>query len=141
MCINISNKVFHMIVSFEPGHYFRPLTNRYFMPLESKFTVNRDDLHDAIMFFKRMLKSKFKSLACKIRVMPGKIEISAGDIVRNVSCSSTEGYYVTMIPLQIIYSYTYTIPPKLLHIATREGEFQCGNSVLRHNSIQMNQWN
>ena len=116
MCINTSNKVFHMIVSFEPGHYFRPLTKRYFMPLESKFSVNRDDLHDAIMFFKRMLKSKFKSLACKIRVMPGKIEISAGDIVRNVNCSSTEGHYVTMIPLQIIYSYTYTIPPKLLFI-------------------------
>ena len=141
MCINTSNKVFHMIFSIEPGHYFRPLTKRYFMPLESKFSVNRDDLHDAIMFFKRMLKSKFKSLACKISVMPGRIEISAGDIVRNVSCISSEGYYVTMIPLQIIYSYTYTIPPKLLLIATREGEFQCGNSVLRHNSIQMNQWN
>ena len=141
MCINTSKKVFHMIVSCEPAHYFRLLTKTYYMPLESKFSVNRDDLHNAIMFFKRMLKGKFKSLACKIRVMPGKIEISAGDIVRNVSCSSTEGYYVTMIPLQIIYSYTYTIPPKLLLIATREGEFQCGNSVLRHNSIQMNQWN
>jgi len=141
MCINTSNKVFHITVSFEPPHYFRLLTKTYFMPLESKFSVNRDDLHDAIMFFKRMLKGKFKSLACKISVMPGRIEISAGDIVRNVSCISSEGYYVTMIPLQIIYGYTYTIPPKLLLIATREGEFQCGSSVLRHNSIQMNQWN
>jgi hypothetical protein len=26
MCINTSNKVFHMIVSFEPTHYFRLLT-------------------------------------------------------------------------------------------------------------------
>jgi hypothetical protein len=42
--------------------------------------------------------------------MPGKIEISAGDIVRNVSCSSTEGYYVTMIPLQ---SYIATPTPFL----------------------------
>ena len=141
MSINTSKKVFHMIFSCEPAHYFRRLTKTYFMPLESKFSVNRDDLHDAIMFFKRMLKGKFKSLACKISVMPGRIEISAGDIVRNVSCSSTEGYYVTMIPLQIIYGFTYTIPPKLLLIATRESEFQCGSSVLRHNSIQMNQWN
>jgi GDP-L-fucose synthase len=77
MCINTSKKVFHMIVSYEPAYYFRLLTKTYFMPLESKFSVNRDDLHDAIMFFKRMLKGKFKSLACKIRVMPGKIEISA----------------------------------------------------------------
>ena len=130
-----------MIVSFEPPHYFRLLTKTYSMSLESKFSVNRDDLHDAIMFFKRMLKSKFKSIACKTRVMPGSIEISAGDIVRNVNCSSTEGHYVTMIPLQIIYGYTYTIPPKLLLIATREGEFKYGSSVLRHNSIQMNQWN
>jgi hypothetical protein len=111
------------------------------MLLESKFTVNRDDLHNAIMFFKRMLKCEFKWRTCKIRIMPGGIEISTNEIFRAVNCISTEGIYEIIIPMQLIYAYTYTIPSKILHISIRDGEFQCGNSIMPDVSIRIKNWN
>ncbi len=111
------------------------------MSLQSKFTVNREDLHDAIMFFKRMLKREFKARSCKIRVMPGGIEISTNEIFRAVNCISTEGIYEIIIPMHLIYAYTYTVTSKVLHISIRDGEFQCGTSFMSDVSIRVKNWN
>lgn len=130
-----------MRISARSAHYFRRLTKTDFMPLESKFTVNRDDLHDVIMFFKRMLKREFKARSCKIRVMPGGIEISTNEIFRAVNCISTEGIYEIIIPMHLIYAYTYAVSSKILHISIRDGEFQCGNSIMPDVSIRVKNWN
>lgn len=111
------------------------------MSLESKFTVNREDLHDAIMFYKRMLKREFRARTCKIRVMPGGIEISTNEIFRAVNCISTEGIYEIIIPLHLIWAYTHTVTSKILHISIRNGEFQCGTSIMSDSSIRIKNWN
>jgi hypothetical protein len=88
-----------------------------------------------------LLKKDFKSRACKIRVMPGGIEISTNEIFWAVNCISTEGIYEMIIPLQLIYAYTYTVSSKILDISIRNGEFQCGNSIMPDVSIRIKNWN
>ena len=39
--------------------------------LESKFIIDRKELNEALNTFKRLLKKKFDSTICNLRVMPG----------------------------------------------------------------------
>jgi len=58
--------------------------------LESKVTLDRKELNDALSTFKRLLKKKFDITICNLRVMPGGIELSTPGIMRAIhGCKSS----------------------------------------------------
>lgn len=107
--------------------------------LESRFTLDRKELHQALLTFKRLIKRGFDKTICTVRIMPGGIEISTPGILRNIH-GETEGLYEFLVPVKIIMAYTASGSNKNMSFVLREGQMECDKSTFSSPMIKMKNW-
>ena len=105
----------------------------------SNFILNRKDFQDVLNMFKRLLKKEFPKTICKIRVMPGGIELSTTGIYRCINCETT-GLYEILVPLKLLYAYAISNQPAMMEFTFRDGELQCGSSIFSSPMIKVKNW-
>ncbi len=108
-------------------------------PLESKFTIDRKELNEALNSFKRLLKKKFDNTICNLRVMPGGIELSTPGIMRAIH-GETEGLYEFLVPIKILYAYSSSSVNKTMNFIFCEGKMECDKSIYSSPMIKMKNW-
>jgi len=107
--------------------------------LESKVTLDRKELNDALSTFKKLLKKKFDITICNLRVMPGGIELSTPGIMRAIH-GETEGLYEFLVPIKILYAYSSSSMNKTMNFIFHEGKLECDKSIYSSPMIKMKNW-
>lgn len=107
--------------------------------METTFKVNRADINNVLLEFKRLQKKFYETGVAKIRVMPGGIEISGQGIYKTIH-GETEGLSEVFVPLKLLYTYSSTCSTLIISFKFRDGEMQCGSSRYSLPKIKVETW-
>jgi len=104
-----------------------------------KVNLDRKELNEALSIFKKLLKKKFDTTICIIRVMPEGIELSTPGIMRAIH-GETEGLYEFLVPIKILYAYSSSSMNKTMNFVLHEGKMECDKSIYTSPMIKMKNW-
>ena len=107
--------------------------------LETQFTADTTDLLTAMVQIKRLQKKYFEKGICKIRTMPGGIEISTVGMMNFVH-AETENICEVIAPLKIIYAYVAECKTPTLYFKFTDRTMQCGSVTCVTPEIKIQQW-
>ena len=107
--------------------------------MEITFKVNRSELNNVLLEFKRLKNKFYETGVAKISVMLGCIEISGQGIYKTVH-GETDGLSEIFVPLKLLYTYSSTCNTPSLCFKFREGEMQCGSSIYSLPKIKVETW-
>jgi len=107
--------------------------------IQSKFTVETKDLNTILSEFKRLQKKFFNNGICKIRVMPGGIEITGQGIFKTIH-GETDGLAEIFVPVKLLFVFSSVYTQPNITFIFRPGELECGSSVYSLQDIQVETW-
>ena len=102
----------------------------------SKFSIDRKELKDTLNVFKKLLKRKFDSTICTLKIIPGGIELSTPGIMRTIYCE-TEGQQEFLVPVKLLYAYSSTSANKTMNFILYEGKMECDKSIYSSPKIKI----
>lgn len=103
---------------------------------QSKFTIDRKELNQTLIVFKKLLKRKFDSTICTLKVAHDGIELSTPGIMRTIYCEA-EGQYEFLVPIKLLYAYSSTSANKTMSFILFEGKMECDKSIYSSPKIKL----